>query len=404
MAQEETIATSAAVSRDAALLAECRTLVAELRRFPTLVSLHDSPDGPGIVRRLHAVLGTVRRFGAAIPVAPAPPEPVPAPADAAMFDEPERVRAVHWNIEHGNAYPLIEKALVDHPQLHGMDLVFLNEVDLGMARSGNRDVAAGLAEALGLHGAWAPLFLETTPGRDDDPARAAGGENQESLFGIALLSRWPIGDIRLVALPGPAGLQFDRERMYGRHVALIAVIERPGSPFVAVAVHLEVHRTREHRTTQMRALLEELRRESRPVILAGDFNTHTFDRGGWWSPLAGAVTLLQPLAPLRKRLLWPDQGPARETLFDALREADFAWQRYVDRSPSLNVRLARVTEAGGVLGLGLAPLLRWMEGRAQLKLDWFAGRGWREGRGATVRGFDGPGLASDHAPIIASFW
>ena len=405
MAREEVIDAPDRLSRDPALLAECRALVGALQRFPTIASLQASPGWPGVERRLAAVLGIVRRFG------PAAEQPEPAsgiaasPAPGRLSDEPERVRAVHWNIEHGNAYPLIERALAGHPQLEGMDLVFLNEVDLGMARSGNRDVAACLAAALGLHGAWAPQFLETTPGRDDDAVRAAGGENQESLFGLALLSRWPIGPIRVVALPGPAGLHFDRERMYGHHVGLIATIERPGAPFVAVAVHLEVHRTRGHRTAQMRALLDALRRETRPVILAGDFNTHTFDRGSWWGPVAGAATLLQPAAALRERLLWPDQGHAHEPLFDALRESDFAWQRYVDRMPSLQVRLARVNEASGLLGLApIAPLLRWMERRAQLKLDWFAGRGWREGRGATVRGFDGPELASDHAPIIASFW
>ena len=39
--------------------------------------------------------------------------------------------------------------------------------------------------------------------------------------------------------------------------------------------------------------------------------------------------------------------------------------------------------------------------RAGLRLDWFAGRGWFEARGLTVRGLDGPGKASDHAPIMA---
>ena len=103
-----------------------------------------------------------------------------------------------------------------------------------MARSGNRDVAADLARALGRHGVSAPLFLEHTSGRHDDVRMAASRENQEALFGVAMLSRWPIAEARIVELPSPERIQFDVERMTGRHVALVATIERPGAPFVAV--------------------------------------------------------------------------------------------------------------------------------------------------------------------------
>ena len=128
------------------------------------------------------------------------------------------MRAVHWNLEHGNEYAQIERALLTHPELRDADLVLLNEADLGMARSGNRDVAADLARALGLHGVFAALFLELTPGRDDDLRFAARRENQESLFGVAILSRWPIIEARIVDLPSPERIQFDVERMVGRHV------------------------------------------------------------------------------------------------------------------------------------------------------------------------------------------
>jgi endonuclease/exonuclease/phosphatase family metal-dependent hydrolase len=197
------------------------------------------------------------------------------------------------------------------------------------------------------------------------------------------------------------------ERMFGRYVGLVAEILRPGAPFVAVSVHLEVHRTRAHRATQMKLLLDALRGERRPIVLAGDFNSHTFDRGLWHSPLAGAAALLvQPGPSLRARLLHPDQGPSREPLFDELRSGGFAWTPYTDYEPTLSVRMSRLEEASHVLrALGpLAPLVtRWAEARGRLRLDWFAGRGWRGGSGRTVAGLDGPGRASDHAPIVAEF-
>lgn len=380
------------MSRDPALLAECRALVHELRRLPTLAALRAAPEWPALSLRLHSLLATVRQH--------APPREPGAPAD------PARVRAVHWNLEHGNAYPQVESALLTHARLAGADVLTLCEADLGMARSGNRDVAAELGAALGLHAAWAPLFLETTTGRHDDAHASAGRENQESLFGMVMLSRWPIAGPRIVELPSPEAYQFDVEGMYGRHIALAATIERPGAPFVLVAAHLEVHRARLHRAAQMETLASSLRDEARPVILGGDFNSHTFDRGRAHDPMLGALVLASwPGALLRRRLLWPDRGRAREPLFDALRAAGFEWERFGDREPTLALRFARVPEATGPLDSPLVrPVLRWAERRARLRLDWFAGRGWSGGRGETVRGLDGPGRASDHAPLVAEFW
>jgi endonuclease/exonuclease/phosphatase family metal-dependent hydrolase len=380
------------MTREPALLSECRALAAELLRYPTLAGLRGAPEWPAMQRRLDAVLGTVRRH-----------EPVRAPAAPA---DPARVRAVSWNLEHGNQYEAIERALTGNAQLSGADVLILVETDLGMARAHNRDVAADLAAALGFHAVWAPLFLETGVGRHDDALSAAGRSNQEALFGMAILSRWPIGDIRIVPLPSPERYQFDVERMYGRFIALVAEIRRPGAPFVTVAVHLEVHRTRRHREIQMRTVLEALRGETRPIILGGDFNTTTFDRGRLWAPYSGAMVLAAtPGALLRRRLLRPDRGHARERLFRALREAGFEWRPLSDRRPTLRLRFARVPEAAGPFAWGITqPLMRWMETRAHLRLDWFAARGWRGCRGTTVRGLDGPGAASDHAPILGEFW
>jgi endonuclease/exonuclease/phosphatase family metal-dependent hydrolase len=276
-----------------------------------------------------------------------------------------------------------------------------------MARAANRDVTADLAAALGLHGAWAPLFLETTLGRDDDATTAAGRENQESLFGVALLSRWPIRSAHTLALPSPEHYQFDVERMIGRHVALIAEIDRPGQPFVAVTAHLEVHRTRWHRAEQVRVLVEHLRNERRPIVFAGDFNSHTFDRGRPWDVATGAAALLlTPDVALRQRLLRPDRGPVREALFDELRAAGFEWERHADYEPTLQLRFDRIDEVRGLPRALVAAgerVLAWAERRAALRLDWFAGRGWAGGHGITVQGVSGPGKASDHAPIVAEF-
>jgi endonuclease/exonuclease/phosphatase family metal-dependent hydrolase len=378
--------------RDPALLEECRALRGAVAAHATLASLRGAAGWPRLEARLRAVLGTPRFHPAAAP---------PPPAAAA------RLRAVQWNVEHGNEYEGIERALTGHPALRGADLLLLEETDLGMARSGNRDVAADLARALGLHAVFAPLFLELTRGRDDDRSKAGPRENEEGLFGLAILARWPIGAARILELPSPERVQFERQRMVGRHVALLAAIERPGAPFVAVATHLEVHRARAHRAAQARLIGEALGGEDRPVVLAGDFNSHTFDRGTWLAPPAGALALLlTPEEKLRRRLLRPDEGAGREPLFDELARAGFTWDRFNDREPTLRLRFERLEELRALCGpaAGLAcRLLARTERRGRLRLDWFAGRGWSGGSGSTVPGLDGSGRLSDHAPIVAEF-
>ncbi len=377
--------------RDPEYRAECLALAAAVRPFATVEALRAAPTWQDLRPRFERLLRTVRRFE---------PPRAPAPARAAGA-----VTHAQWNIEHGNWYPQVEQALRSHPGLAGADLVTLEEVDLGCARAGNRDVAFDLAAALGLHAAWAPLFLETTLGRDDDERMASGRANEEGLFGIAVLSRWPLGEARVIELPSPRRIQFDIERMIGRHVALAVEVVHPERPFVAVAAHLEVHRTRNHRAVQVRRILAALAHERRPVVLAGDFNTHTFDRGLWHSALHGAAALMaMPGGMLRRRLLRPDRGLAHEPLFDVLREAGFVWEPFNDFAPTLQVRKERLEEIQALPPLLRGPanaMLEWAVHRGALRLDWICGRGWRGGSGRTVHGLDGAGLASDHAPIVA---
>ena len=381
------------VFRDPAVTREAHALRAELARHPSYRSLRTSADWPALRARLDAHLGGVRLY--------------PAERAPDATHDPGRIRVVHWNLEHGNRFDEITHALTTHPDLIHPDLLSLNEVDLGMARSGNRDIAAELGQRLGLHAAWAAMFLESTKGRDDDHVGAVDEDNRESLFGLALLSRWPIASARCVPLPGPEAMQFDRERMMGRYVALVCEIAHPVTPFTAVTVHLEVHRSRAHRAVQMRMLLDALDGSLAPVVLAGDWNTHTFDRGRRRTVARAAWALVtHPTPVLSQRLQRPDRGAHREPLFDALQRAGFAWEPYVDEAPTLQLRFSRLGEVHALpwpfrtlatRGLG------WAERRVRLRLDWIAARGFRDalGSGRTVTGLDGPGLASDHAPIIA---
>ena len=379
---------------DPARVAEAHALRQALAPYRTLAELHAAPEWPVLSTRIAGLLDDLHLH--------------PHPSPRTPTGDASHVRVAHWNIEHGNRFEAIARAFQDTPALAEADLVTLNEVDLGMARSGNRDVAAELAARLGMHAAWTAMFLESTRGRDDDALTAVAADNAESLFGLAVLSHWPITASRLVPLPGPEQTLFERERMTGRFVALVCDIAHPVQPFTAVTVHLEVHRTRAHRATQMRLLLAALAHEQRPLVLAGDFNTHTFDRGERHAmPSAAWPLLAWPGDALATRLTRPDRGAYHEPLFDELRRAGFAWQPYNDNLPTLNVRFSRLGEVQGLPGplRALASCgLEWAERRARLRLDWIAARGFHHdaGIGGTLVGLDGPGLASDHAPIVAA--
>jgi endonuclease/exonuclease/phosphatase family metal-dependent hydrolase len=255
-----------------------------------------------------------------------------------------------------------------------------------------------------MHVVWGALFLESTRGRDDDSLTAVAQDNAESLFGLAILSRWPISAARLVPLPGPERQLFERERMAGRFVALACDVAHPAHPFTAVTVHLEVHRNPPH-CAAMDVLLRALAGEKHPVLLSGDWNTHIRPRCA--SPRSRATALLTWPAPaLAARLTRPDLGAHRELVFESLRSNGFEWERYSDFVPTLGVRLERLGEVHALP----APLralasrgLDWAERRARLRLDWIAARGFRHdaGSGRTVQGLEGPGQASDHAPIVA---
>jgi endonuclease/exonuclease/phosphatase family metal-dependent hydrolase len=373
-----------------ALQAESRALRAALGRFRTRSAWLADPEGPSLTARLDRHLSQVRRFVPEVPAA-SPPR--------------DWLHVVQWNVLHGDLFDAVRAALQEAPALAGADLVALEETDLGMARSGNRDVAFELAAALGLHAAWTPLFLELEGGYRA-PAAAASAEQREALFGLALLSRFPLGAVRRIALQTREALIFDHERKAGTFAALVAEVRHPVAPFTAAAMHLDVHAAPDERELQMQTVLEAL--PAGAAVLAGDLNTTTFARGGMGRAARTLATLaLAPRGRLRRRLLEPHRDTAgREPLFARLQRAGFLLEGFNDPTPSLDVRFDDVHELdllpASLRRLALA-LLRGVERRNSMRLDWIAARGFvpaPERPPVTLpEMMRGPGAGSDHAPI-----
>src|SRR5262249_21239574 len=120
-----------------------------------------------------------------------------APAAAAARARGRGLRAVAWNIQRGARLDDLRHAVLA-PPFADADVFLLSEVDVGLGRSGNRNVARELAEALGMSYAFGVSYLALTDDFGDD---AAGRENTLALSGAAILSRYPMGRVENVDLP-----------------------------------------------------------------------------------------------------------------------------------------------------------------------------------------------------------
>jgi endonuclease/exonuclease/phosphatase family metal-dependent hydrolase len=255
------------------------------------------------------------------------------------------LRVVHWNIERGLQFDALKAvfksetelvALLDDKEfpmgsekrrellaqatmLRQADVIVLNEVDWGLKRTDYRNIAAELADALEMNYAFGTQFVELSPIRvkekiepenegekevldliEVDPARYKG------LQGIAVLSRFPLENVRLVPFEnqpydwyasekkGVSILEKGKREISkmiflekilpeirrGGRTTLIAEIADPRFPsgrVSIVATHLENRTKPANRRKQLEELLGEIKDINHPVILAGDMNTSTSD-------------------------------------------------------------------------------------------------------------------------------
>ena len=139
------------------------------------------------------------------------------------------------------------------PWLRRADVILLQEIEShdreGLSRAGQ------LAARLGMSYAYAPGY-----------GLRAGGSH-----GVAILSRWPLGDLELIELP--------REQVVvnsARRVALGATVAYPGRAVRVYSVHLDNRINPSDRRRQLAPVLAAAARGELPVIVAGDMNTSPF--------------------------------------------------------------------------------------------------------------------------------
>jgi len=317
-------------------------------------------------------------------------------AIAAVLDTPERgdfsagvslprsrYRFIAWNLERGIEFEGQLEALRTHAYLKTGDVFLLTETDIGMARSRNRAVARELAAELGMHFAFVPCYLNLTKGSGVE--YETQGTNDLGLHGNAILSRYPIGEVRAIHLRNGIDKIAGREKRIGRQTALAAQIQLPQFSLTAVCLHLDANSTQRHRAEQMGDVLDNVGAEG-PVILGGDWNTTTYNSSrafhsivGFWLRVLMGVDYV-----IRNHYLHPYRRFERE-LFRSLEQHGFDYRRcnrLGEHTISYDVNDAKTRQnLGEWVPAWCFPFIRWAlrehGGKCPLKIDWFATRGLR---------------------------
>ena len=313
------------------------------------------------------------------------------------------LRVAQWNIERGLEFDAIRLAFTDPQKFSALmeqkksrasadervrifdqiniigqaDLIVLNEVDWGMNRTLFRNVAAELADALRMNYAYGVEFVEVDPVtmgieeqvvlREVKEAYSEPGEGRaemiehvraimkpeparyRGLHGTAILSRYPLENVRLVPFKyqghdwygdekrkasalakaerklsmGVFKEQLVRQVRRGGRMMLLADItdaELPSGRVTIVATHLEDLATPANRRKQLEELLGLIKGIDHPVIVAGDMNTSTHDA----APLSVMRALKQRFGSAR---WWAEEGVS-----EAVRQATpFGWAYDISR-------------------------------------------------------------------------
>jgi endonuclease/exonuclease/phosphatase family metal-dependent hydrolase len=176
---------------------------------------------------------------------------------------PASIKIVSYNIRYRSGEDLrrlIELFKTDK-EIGRASILGLQEVDRNKKRTGNVNTARLMAEELGMHYAWAAP--PPPPAKDNRP--------REEETGVAILSLYPLTDVKRFVLPneGPGGR---------RRAAIGATVKIGATDVRVYSLHAEIRTSNERRLQQFRAVLDDLNEHHAQIeraIVLGDFNTLT---------------------------------------------------------------------------------------------------------------------------------
>lgn len=199
------------------------------------------------------------------------------------------IKVVTYNIRWRSGDDLSDmiKLLKNDPEIGGAAILCLQEVDRRKKRSGQTNTAKRIADELGMHYAWA--------------APPAPKPTAEEETGVAILSVYPLTDVRRIVLPheGPG---------QRRRVALGATVEIDSRKWRVYSAHSETRIAVDKKLEQFKAVLDDLAKfpPEMPAIVMGDLNTWEPSADGKTSKFftaAGLKTPFGPEATFKRRVL-----------------------------------------------------------------------------------------------------
>ena len=173
---------------------------------------------------------------------------------AATQPAPEKFKVASYNMRWRGGADLakLSKLLRDDKEIGGAAIICLQEVDRNKKRTKNINTARQMAQELGLYYAWAAPPVS---------------QNAEEETGVAILSSYPLTQVKRLVLPveGPKGR---------RRVALGATVSIGAQKIRVYSLHAEVRVESAQRVEQLRAVIEDAK-DYPTTIIAGDFNTYS---------------------------------------------------------------------------------------------------------------------------------
>lgn len=318
----------------------------------------------------------------------------------------DQLRIVTWNIERGKQLEGIIQFFKENAALSQADVIIAIEVDNGMGRTGNKNIAKELAVSLGMNYCFAPSYLVLGKGALGETNHDL--PNTESLHGTAILSKYPILYAQGVKVPPVKEVFHSSEKRLGVKKGIVAELQ-VGSKSVAVGgIHIDLSSTETDRANQMKALLGAFPTADVQVV-GGDFNCSTFNLRNKAKVVSQIFKKFFTIGFTKsiEHYMTPELKYDKP-LFDVLKNRAFDVGEYNDRSIGtlyfdVTDMLTNDKSKNFVPKWLLKELHRrvkpW-DGCVPLKLDWLAGKGAEVTNAKTIRLSKQNGIMlSDHNPI-----
>ncbi len=336
----------------------------------------------------------------------------PSPASNTHYEAGSVLKAVAWNIERGKRLHELQEVLATYPELQNADFYFLTEVDWGMARSENKNIAAELGKALGHYAYFAPSYYNLTKGHGVE--RHQSGENQWGLHGKAILSRYPLNNLRSIPLPNLTHKLRSKESRLGQKRALLGDISIGDKSLTLACTHLDAFSSPRGRARQLKPAL--LACQNLPhILMAGDWNTNTLDSTHTLRLIPSILyqfAAFRPVNMIKYHHPYPERHFERP-LFKLLQAQGFDTASCNEAGRGTYDLLTNDHELGEMANdqfprWALKAINRLIEksgGHLSLKLDWFAQKNLHclEKKVVPLKTLRGQYRASDHHPILLHF-